>query len=86
MSVYVDDMKAKHRGMIMCHMLADTEKELREMAAKIGVSMSHHQFPGTHKSHFDICLKKRSLAIKFGAIEITQHQTGKIIKQRLEAV
>jgi hypothetical protein len=36
-AVYVDNMKAAYRGMVMCHMVADTEQELRDMAFKIGV-------------------------------------------------
>ncbi|MGJ8619635.1 MAG: DUF4031 domain-containing protein [Methylophilaceae bacterium] len=69
MSVYVDDMKAKYRKMTMCHMMADSDQELREMATKIGVDLKWHQ-----GDHFDICLAKRSLAITHGAIEITQRQ------------
>ena len=37
MTVYVDDMRAAFRGHIMCHMIADTEDELHEMAARIGI-------------------------------------------------
>ena len=71
MSVYVDDMKAHHRQMVMCHMLADTDKELRKMAQKIGVPLTWHQ-----GDHFDICLSKKAMAIKSGAIQITQRQAA----------
>lgn len=71
MTVYVDDMRAPFRRLIMCHMLADTDGELCEMARKIDVNQRHHQ-----GDHFDICLSKRALAVQFGAVEITQRQAG----------
>lgn len=71
MTVYVDDMEAPFGNMIMCHMIADTDEELRAMADKIGVAQRWHQ-----GDHFDIALSKKKLAIKFGAIEITQREAG----------
>lgn len=44
------------------------------MADTIGVSRRHHQAPPAHDSHYDICLAKRALAIKAGAIPITLRQ------------
>lgn len=69
MAVYVDDMKAKYRRMIMCHMIADTDEELRAMAEKIGVQQKWHQ-----GDHFDICLEMRVKAVAFGAVEVTLRQ------------
>lgn len=69
MAVYVDDMKVKYRRMIMCHMIADTDEELRAMAQKIGVQQKWHQ-----GDHFDICLEMKAKAVAFGAIEITLRQ------------
>ena len=71
MTVYVDSMRAKYGRLIMCHMIADIDAELRAMADKIGVKQKWHQ-----GDHFDICLAKRALAIKAGAVEITQRQAG----------
>lgn len=76
MTVYVDDMKAKFGRMIMCHMIADTDEELHEMASKIGVKRKWHQKPGTHNSHYDICLQMRDKAVTLGATEITWRQAG----------
>lgn len=70
MAVYVDNMNAKYGRMKMCHLLADTEDELLAMADRIGVARRWHQFPGTAKSHFDICLNMRAKAVAAGAIEI----------------
>lgn len=77
MTVYVDDMEAPFRRMIMCHMVADTEAELFAMAAKIGVARKWYQ-----GDHFDICLSKRDQAVEAGAVEITQLQLGCMVLNR----
>lgn len=77
MAVYVDDMNAKYGRMIMCHMIADTDEELREMARKIGVQQKWHQ-----GDHFDICLSKKAKAIELGAIPITYRQLGGLSLRR----
>ena len=41
MSVYVDDPIWPFRGMMMCHMIADTPDELHAMADKIGMQRKH---------------------------------------------
>lgn len=74
MAVYVDNMRAAFGRMVMCHMIADTEEELLAMADRIGVARRWHQFPGTPRSHFDIALSKRKLAVEAGAVEITWRQ------------
>jgi len=84
-SVYVDDMRANYGRMVMCHMVADSESELLAMADKIGVARRWHQFPGTPKSHFDIALSKRRIAVAHGAIEISQRDLGLIIRSRRRA-
>lgn len=85
MPVYVDNMKAAYGRMTMCHMLADNDEELHAMAQRIGVARRWHQKAGTYHSHYDICLTKRALAVKFGAIEITRAQLGALLKQKREA-
>lgn len=72
MAVYVDDMKAPYRGMIMCHMMADNNHELIAMAIKIGVNPRWIQKEGSVYEHFDISLGKRKLAVAAGAIEMTR--------------
>lgn len=85
MTVYVDDMRAQFGWMIMCHMLADTDEELHAMAARIGVARRWHQKAGTEKSHYDIALSKRALAVAAGAVEITWRDTGEIVRKRRAA-
>lgn len=69
MSVYVDDPIYPYGRMKMCHMVADCENELHEMADKIGVARRHYQKESKYK-HYDICKSKRELAVKHGAKEI----------------
>lgn len=82
MTVYVDDMKAPLGRMVMCHMIADTEDGLAEMAQKIGVNLKWWQHKGTKRSHFDICKAKRALAVKFGAMEVNSRELVKIIQSK----
>ncbi len=69
MAVYVDSVRHPFRGMIMCHMWADSIEELLEMADKISVRRTHLQKPPEASwVHFDISVTKKALAIKAGAI------------------
>lgn len=74
MSVYVDDMRAPFRGMLMCHMIADTSEELLQMVDRISVKRKWIQYAGTPKEHFDICWTKRKLAVSAGALEVTRRE------------
>lgn len=71
MTVYVDDMAAPFRRMIMFHMISDNLAELHAMADRIGIA--RRWFQG---DHYDISLAKRALAVRFGATEITWRQCG----------
>lgn len=83
MTVYVDDMRAKFRGMLMCHMIADTDEELHAIADKIGVQRRWWQSPDkTSGSHYDIAQSKRALAIQYGAIPITMRQCAAMNARR----
>lgn len=82
MPVYVDDMRAPFGRMLMCHMVADTTKELLEMADAIGVARKWIQHPGTPAEHFDIALTKRMAAVRRGAVEITWRQCGAMTRRR----
>ena len=68
MPVYVDRVRHRYRRMIMCHMIADSLAELHAMADQIGIArrwfQDHPRCP-----HYDICLSKRALAVKAGAID-----------------
>lgn len=81
MSVYVDDMKASHGRMVMCHMIADTEDELHAMADRIGVARKWFQQKPSG-DHYDVALSKRALAVKFGAKQITVKQCACMCRNR----
>ena len=65
MTVYVDTMQAPFKGMLMCHMIADTEDELHTMAETIGMQRKWYQ-----RDHYDISMELKKRAIQAGAIEI----------------
>lgn len=83
MPVYVDQQKNPYRGMLMCHMLADTLDELHAMAKTIG--MKREWFQPVSTPHYDLSQEKRKLAIKHGAIEIDARKTVEIIRKYREA-
>jgi Protein of unknown function (DUF4031) len=74
MTVYVDDMRMPARvgriGARWSHLLADTDAELHDFAAKIGLQRRWAQYPGTWKSHYDVTDSKRREAIAKGAVPI----------------
>lgn len=83
MAVFVDDFyltkMGSYRSMKMSHMAASSDEELHEMARKIGVDRRHWQSDKNHRlSHYDICMSKRNLALKNGAIAVTWRQMGVI--------
>ena len=86
MTVYVDTMRAKYGRMTMCHMIADSGSELDAMADRIGVSRRWKQDSGTWREHYDVCLSKRAMAVRAGAIEISQIDLGRLLAGRMRGV
>lgn len=75
MAVYVDAPVHQMGRMMMCHMVADSLKELHDMAFLVGVAHRHFQQPPAVRiPHYDICKAKRDLAVKFGAIEVNSRK------------
>ena len=70
MPVYVDKPLWKLGRMIMCHMVADTLGELHSMADRLGLKRAWFQDGKNSIPHYDISKAKRTLAMKFGAVEI----------------
>ena len=80
--VYVDSMHAPFGRMTMCHMVADSLAELHTMADAIGIARRWFQDKPS-MPHYDICLSKRALAVKKGAIEIGWRDTPGIARRTL---
>lgn len=74
MSVYVDNMRAPFGRMVMCHMVADNEDELHAMADSIGIARKWYQ-----GDHYDICLSKRALAVRQGAVELSRRELARVV-------
>jgi hypothetical protein len=92
-SVYVGVPMWPFGRMVMCHMVADTEAELDEMAAKLGLRRGWKQGnrdrkPGTVGAlvHYDIAKSKRAQAIRLGAIPLdTLTAEAEVLKRLAEA-
>lgn len=67
MTVYVDDASIPYKRMLMCHMVADSARELDAMAKRLLLRPSWF-----HRGHYNICQSKRAQAIGHGAQQITQ--------------
>lgn len=80
MAVYVDGGRIPYRGMLMCHMVADTEAELHFMAAQIGIRRAWFQDHGK-APHYDLCQTKRALAVAKGAIEVDRRGLIRIVRK-----
>lgn len=80
--VYIDDLNRPYRGMVMCHMIADTTEELFAMVDRIGVNRKWLQKEGTYQEHFDICLSKKASALQFGAMAVTKRELTRILMNR----
>lgn len=83
MAVYVDDVKIPYRRMLMCHMWADTREELHAMADRIGVQRRWFQRPPKASwEHYDICLTKRALAVRYGAIVTDKYGPSEFVAKQ----
>lgn len=69
MAVYLDDARHPYRGMILCHMWADSREELLAMADRIGMDRRWLQEPPKASwVHFDVSLGMKARALAEGAI------------------
>ncbi len=71
MTVYVDDPIWPFRGMVMCHMVADSLDELHEMAERIGMKREWFQdLPKASHPHYDLNEERRAHALELGAVYV----------------
>lgn len=90
MSVYVGVPMWPYGRMVMCHMVADTEAELDEMARQLGLRRAWKQRnrdrrPGTVGAlvHYDIAKSKRAQAVRLGAIPLDDLHAEAAVLERL---
>jgi hypothetical protein len=76
MSVYVDTLIDYGWKLgPSCHLIADTEEELHNFAAKIGMKRAWFQCGDKHAMpHYDLVSSRRKKAVELGAIEINRRQ------------
>lgn len=80
MSVYVDPLmqhgwKLQGRMQLSCHMFADTEEELHELAESIGLARAWFQERNQKRlAHYDLTLNKRRDAIRAGAVQVSRRE------------
>jgi len=83
MAVYVDNARLPYRGMLMCHMWADTEAELHAMAQRIGIKREWFQRPPKASwKHYDLCLTKRAKAVALGAISTDRYGPSEFVARQ----
>lgn len=75
MAVRVDELRVYPgaRGIFSrgsCHLFADSDDELHEFAAKIGMKREWFQ-PHRVANHYDLTPRRRAAALKLGAAETT---------------
>jgi len=60
---------------VACHMLADTEDQLEDMARTLGLKRRWR-----HGDHYDLAPARRRQAVKLGAVELSSRQMVKVRK------
>ena len=68
-SVYVDNARIPFRDMLMCHLFADSKKELHDFAAKLHLHKYAYQ-RGEKLAHYQVSVRQRLTAIERGAQEV----------------
>jgi hypothetical protein len=85
---YVDTVRdypdAGLRHTRFCHLLADTRAELHTMAEALGIPSAYFQ-DHPWRWHHDLPEPLRARAIELGAVEITMHDVGALLKLRRAA-
>lgn len=76
MSVYIDPQtkclpNGAYRWREVTHLFADTERELHEFAARIGLKRGWHQVSNGGLSHYDLNHGRRKFAVAEGAQELS---------------
>lgn len=88
MACYVDTLRsypdAGLRYSRFCHLLADTRDELHAMADALGVPRRFFQ-DHPWRWHHDLPEHLRDQAVELGAVEVTMHEVGALLRRRRAA-
>lgn len=76
--IYVDAAIWPFRGMMMCHLMADTVEELHAFAGRLGLRREWFQ-DKSKVPHYDLAQTKRALAVRYGAKEVSREETVEIM-------
>ncbi|MBA2495812.1 MAG: DUF4031 domain-containing protein [Acidimicrobiia bacterium] len=84
MAVYVDPALWAWRGRQWCHLLADDEVELHAFAQRLGLERRRfqHRDDAPWRDHYDLPDHVRAEAVTLGAVEITVHDAGRLVRSR----
>jgi hypothetical protein len=89
MTCYVDTVRsypgAGLRYAKFCHLLADTRDELHAMADALGIPRRFFQ-DHPWRWHHDIPEHLRVRAVELGALEVTMHEVGALLRHRRAAL
>ena len=88
MSVYIDEAYFPIGSVKMCHLIADSEKELHKFVALLGIDKRFYKVSSITpwRNHYELSVTQRRLAVKHGAIEVTNSQMGRLLKIKRLAV
>ena len=78
MAVYIDDFRVRWRGRSWSHLTADTDEELHEFAARLGIPKRgfHHNPARPWKNHYDFPESVREAALRLGAKPIGRREAA----------
>ena len=92
MTVYIDDARIwgrssrTRRSVRYSHLFADTQAELIDFAARLGMHDSWIRSPGTYREHFVVTETKRQQALILGARSIPYRLgTAELLRNRKTA-
>ena len=89
MACYVDAVRhypaTRLRFDEFCHLMADDRAELHAMADQIGMPRRYFQ-DHPWRWHYDLPAHLRGEAVRRGAVELTLHDVGALLRRRREAV
>ncbi len=89
MACYVDTVRSYPgkalRYTEFCHLLADTRAELHTMADGLGIPRRFFQ-DHAWRWHHDLPEQLRARAIELGAVEVTMHEVGALLRARRAAL